>query len=66
MDQSTRQSRTYRGHRIVAQQLGDTWTGIVHAPATNAIVETFEAASAQEVFVRAVDLVNTRLRTVVS
>jgi hypothetical protein len=37
----------------VVQQLGDVWFGIVHEPGTNAIIETFDAASAQEVMVRA-------------
>ena len=54
----TRQSRTHRGHRIVAVQLGDAWVGTVYAPGGNAIVGSVEGASAREVMVRGVDLVN--------
>jgi hypothetical protein len=47
----------HRGHRIVAVQLGD-WTGTVHAPGNNAIVDNLEGASAQEVMSRGVEAIN--------
>lgn len=55
--EATRQSRLHRGHRIVALQLGGDWFGTVHAP-DGAIVGKLEAASAQEVMVRGIGLVN--------
>ena len=60
MSESTSLSRTYRGHRIRAHQLGDSWVGVIPAP-DGAIVDTLEGASPQEVTVRAVGLVNARL-----
>jgi hypothetical protein len=54
----TRQSRNHRGHRIVAVQLGGDWVGTLYAPGSNAIVGSVEGASAQEVMVRSVDLIN--------
>ena len=54
----TRQSRVHRGHRIVAVQLGGDWVGTIYAPGSNAIVGHLEGASAQEVMVRGVGLVN--------
>ena len=47
----TVQSRRHRGHRIAAHQLGEEWTGTVHA-AEGAIVGTVDGASAQEVMFR--------------
>ena len=55
----TRQSRIHRGHRIVAVQLGRDWVGTVYEPGSNAIVGSIqEGASAQEIMVRCVGLVN--------
>jgi hypothetical protein len=61
----TRQFRTHRGHRIVAHPLGDTWIAVVHAPGSNAIVETdepIEGASAQEVMIRGMAVVDAHLK----
>ena len=48
----------HRGHRIVAVQLRGDWTGTVHAPGNNAIVDNLECASAQEVMSRGVEAIN--------
>jgi hypothetical protein len=48
---ATRQSRTHRGHRIVAVPLGSEWVGAVHAPGSNAIIGSLDGASAQEVMI---------------
>ena len=48
----------HRGHRIVAAQLGGDWTGTVHAPGNNAIVDNLEGVSSQEVMIRGVEAIN--------
>jgi len=48
----------HRGHRIVAVQLGGDWTGTVHAPGNNAIVDNLEGVSSQEVMIRGVEAIN--------
>jgi hypothetical protein len=61
MNPETRQSRTYRGHRIVVQQLGETWDGIVYAPPDWSIVAAGIEASAQEAMVKAMRVVDSQL-----
>ena len=64
MNLETRQSRTYRGHRIVVVQLGETWDGIVYAPPDWSIVAAgIEGASTQEAMVKAMRLVDVKLST---
>ena len=59
---AARQSRVHRRHRSVAQRLGDTWIGVVHAPGDNAIVGTVVGASAQEVMIRGMAVVDGLLK----
>jgi hypothetical protein len=61
MNPETRQSRTYRGHRIVVQQLGETWDGIVYAPPDWSIVAAGIEASVQEAMVKAMRVVDSQL-----
>ena len=61
MGPETRQSRTYRGHRIVVVQLGETWDGIVYAPPDWSIAAGIEGASAQEAMVKAMRVVDAKL-----
>jgi hypothetical protein len=64
MSPETRQSRTYRGYRIVVLQLGEAWNGIVYAPPNWSIVEAdIEGASAQEAMAKAMRIVETKLST---
>jgi hypothetical protein len=56
------QSRPYRGYRIVAQQFTDAWSGVVQGP-DGAIVGNIDGASAQEVTIRGMGLVDELLST---
>jgi hypothetical protein len=59
MSPATRQSRTYRGYRIVVLQLGETWNGILYAPPNWSIVAAdIDGASAQEAIVKAMRVVD--------
>jgi hypothetical protein len=58
LPEATRESRTHRGHRIVAVQLGAGRVGTIYAPGSNAIMGNVEGASVPEVMIRGVDLVN--------
>lgn len=57
-----RQSRMHRGHRIVAVQLGEARSGIVHSPDGDIVGHVDGQASAQEVTVRGMGLVDGRLK----
>ena len=48
----------HRSYLIVAVQLGGDWVGTVYAPGSNAIVDSVEGASAQEVMIRGVARIN--------
>ena len=64
VDQATTptvQSRWHRGHRIAAYQLGEEWTGTMHAP-DGTIVGTVNGASAQEIMIRGMAMVDELLR----
>jgi hypothetical protein len=61
MSPETRQSRAYRGYRIVVLQLGETWDAIVYAPPDWSIfAKDIEGASAQEAIVKAMRIVDSK------
>jgi hypothetical protein len=52
-------ARSYRGHRIVAVQLGYTWHAIVHGR-TGSILKTIETTSVAEAMAQAEWTIETR------
>ena len=54
-------SRMHRRYRIVVVELGNTWTGIVYDPASAIVAQDIDGASAQEVMVKAMKMVDLRL-----
>lgn len=56
-----RQTRFYRGHRIVAFQLDDSWHAMIHGH-TGKIIDTVEGTSLADAMAYAEWVIETRLR----